>query len=768
MPTKQRNQLTSRAAVTLRALAPSDGQAPAKTKRFSLVAYTGEPLEQCWSDAPIVVDLAGLDLTGAAIPILYDHMDFADCIVGQAEKVSISNGQVIVEGPFIEVNEAAKLIAKLAAAGYKFQASIGADIQAKEFVAAGATVNVNGRDYAGPVYVARKTVLREISFVVLGADRKTSALVARRKIRGGVMPSFDDFVAQMATLLGVDPSTLDETQTAGMQLAYQQYVGGEDEGDSDEDVDAATGDGADNDTEEETPAATTPPTPTPAAASSPPVQVKAKSPPVAVPINPANFIAAQRAEAARQTQINFLCAHNPTHWVRARKGGPLQEVSLAAHAIAKGWTTEQVKDVLDRQTKVNEMRAKQPQAGPFLVSRSHEKDCTLQALQGALLLRAGRPLDAKVYASSHPGAQAFPVWLRASVNDDARQRFMEAAHGYAQMSLVDVARESLRLAGKNIPVNRSSMIQAAFSGGTLSSIFTTNVNTILVATYLEGPDTTATWTREVDVNDFKLNERPRMTKGGGLKLLPPGGTADHITRSDVGESYKAKRYAAQWQIDEQNMIDDSFDALGDSPREMGLAAARLRPDLVYAHLMSNPTLAATTRALFNATDGNLKTGSALSAATIKTAIATMKLFRENSVNLNIEPTHLVAPPTVSWTARELLNSTMNVIAGTAGSITERGDSNVLKGLLQPVEEARLENGVIDPVTESLQAGSASTWYVVSTRIPTIEVAYLRGSGRSPTVRSWLLERGAYGVGWDVMLDIGVKAMDWRSMVKCTA
>lgn len=703
-----------------------------------------------------MVDLAGMDMTSASIPVLYDHMDYLDCIVGQVDSLRVEGGQLLAEGPFILSTEPSVRIADLAAKGYSFQASIGADIKEKELIAAGNTVAVNGREYAGPVYLAKKTVLREISFVVLGADSKTSAIVARRqhKLKGAAMPSFEEWLSQMSALFGVDSSTLDEAQKAGAQLAYQTYVGESESAEAsdteeEDDMEAA------DDEEEDKPASTEPPAAMPAAAAA----------------DQTKWIKAQRAEGARQEAIRAACPSTAEHWVRLTKGGDLVKVSLAAHAIAKGWTVDQVKEVLENQRKVAEVAAQGKQAGPWLVSRSHEKDCTLQALQGALLLRSGIQLDSKVFSKAHPGViRNVPAWLRAGINDDNRQQFMEFAHQYSDMSLVDLARESMRIAGKNAPHNRLDMIQAAFSGGTLTNIFTTNINTILVATYLEGPDTTEAWTRTVDVNDFKTNERPRMTKGAGLKLLPAGGEADHVSRSDVGESYRIHRYSAQWQIDEQDVIDDTYNALGDSPVEFGLAANRVRPDLTYYHLMSNPTLAATARALFNATDGNYQsTGYALSAANLKTARKNMFLVQENSVNLNLEATHIIVPPSLGYTARELMNSTTIVLAGTAGSVTERGSANVLQGLLQIVEEARLENGVRDPKTETASTThSASTWFLASTRIPTIEVAYLRGTGRSPTVRSQLLTLGKYGIQYDVMLDIGVKAMDWRGLAQYRA
>ena len=74
--------------------------------------------------------------------------------------------------------------------GFVWQASIGAQITAQpEFVQAGMKKRVNGRMIEGPVYVARKSRLREISFVSLGADDNTSAVAASDKNEGNEMDS---------------------------------------------------------------------------------------------------------------------------------------------------------------------------------------------------------------------------------------------------------------------------------------------------------------------------------------------------------------------------------------------------------------------------------------------------------------------------------------------------------------------------------------------------------------------------------------------------
>ena len=62
--------------------------------------------------------------------------------------------------------------------GFPWQASLGASADKVVFIPEGKTAKANGREFKGPVYIARKSTLGEVSFVALGADDDTEARVA--------------------------------------------------------------------------------------------------------------------------------------------------------------------------------------------------------------------------------------------------------------------------------------------------------------------------------------------------------------------------------------------------------------------------------------------------------------------------------------------------------------------------------------------------------------------------------------------------------------
>jgi len=144
--------------------------------KFSMVAYTGGPMKITGFTHPVVVDLEGLSIDRQNIPIRLDHNPKQG--VGHTDRVVIENGQVMAEGLISRDTSWARDVIKSGKNGFPWQASIGAEIIQAEFIPNGNQIQVNGRTFDGPLYVIRKSILKEISFVDNGADTNTSAQVA--------------------------------------------------------------------------------------------------------------------------------------------------------------------------------------------------------------------------------------------------------------------------------------------------------------------------------------------------------------------------------------------------------------------------------------------------------------------------------------------------------------------------------------------------------------------------------------------------------------
>jgi hypothetical protein len=161
----------------LDAAAASDGQ-PVKLRRFEMIAYSGGPMQLAGWRFPVVVDLTGLQAS-AKPKVFLEHDRSAR--VGHIDNVQIKERTLGVTGVVSASGKAAQEVLADAANGFPWQASIGARAIEVEWVPEGTSAQANGQTFKGPVNIARKSLLGEVSFVALGADDSTSAQIAAHK-----------------------------------------------------------------------------------------------------------------------------------------------------------------------------------------------------------------------------------------------------------------------------------------------------------------------------------------------------------------------------------------------------------------------------------------------------------------------------------------------------------------------------------------------------------------------------------------------------------
>jgi hypothetical protein len=175
LDTPQRLELAGECEIEAEASSVS-GEGKPPLPRFKMVAYTGGPMRIAGWRYPVIVDLAGLAIPTQNRPIRFGHD--AGSGVGHSDAIRVEGGQIIATGVVSRDTSAAKEIVVSSKNGFPWQASIGASVEEFEFVKETQKAIVNGRTFDGPVNVVRKATLGEISFVDLGADGNTSALVA--------------------------------------------------------------------------------------------------------------------------------------------------------------------------------------------------------------------------------------------------------------------------------------------------------------------------------------------------------------------------------------------------------------------------------------------------------------------------------------------------------------------------------------------------------------------------------------------------------------
>ena len=188
------------------------GDGKPKLKTFSGIAYTGGPMSVGYG-APVVIDLTGLTTGAAEIAALKDHDPTQ--IVGHM-KPEIGARQIKVSGVVSGVGDAANEVTALSANAFPWQMSVGVAPSKLEFVERGSSEFVNGRKVTGPAYVVRAGELREVSFVAIGADSRTSGRVAAQ-FNGGHAMTFEQWLEAG----GWDASKLTDGQRKNLEAAFK-------------------------------------------------------------------------------------------------------------------------------------------------------------------------------------------------------------------------------------------------------------------------------------------------------------------------------------------------------------------------------------------------------------------------------------------------------------------------------------------------------------------------------------------------------------------
>lgn len=136
--------------------------------RFSGVAYSGGAIPSYGAHGDVAIDLASLRVPAVALFALVDHDP-----VRRAGKLTarITGNQLLVAGEFFATTEAGREVAALFSEGAPWQMSVG--IQVAVEGRDRRSVTVNGRTLTVDT-VFRNAVLREVSFVPVGADPETS------------------------------------------------------------------------------------------------------------------------------------------------------------------------------------------------------------------------------------------------------------------------------------------------------------------------------------------------------------------------------------------------------------------------------------------------------------------------------------------------------------------------------------------------------------------------------------------------------------------
>lgn len=141
------------------------------TRQFSGVAHSGKPFEYCGTR--YVVDLTDIRPLDSSIGVLIEHNAHQRAGVG---RLSVQNHQLLISGSLLD-NEFGRAIAQDSDGDFPFEMSAHIQSGSVEEITGDNTIEVNGQILRAPIKVLRHCLVREVSFVAVGVDQHTHAVV---------------------------------------------------------------------------------------------------------------------------------------------------------------------------------------------------------------------------------------------------------------------------------------------------------------------------------------------------------------------------------------------------------------------------------------------------------------------------------------------------------------------------------------------------------------------------------------------------------------
>lgn len=692
----------------------SDSAAPV----FDVLAYNGGALNLPAMPLPVVFDLSEIEVASAGVPALYQHNH--EKIVGNISEVVIdrTNHQIRAKAIANAVGETANMVRANARQGYEWQVSVGLHSNNLVEIQAGASVRVNGREFTGPLFVARANVLREISFVSVGADTGTFAKLLAASLKGAAM-TYEEWLKS----LGIDAAQWGEAETAAARRIFDAMQTAQ----------------------------------TQAQASAVPDEEKAAQ----VQAAARTAVAALRAHAAVVKARLQACAATGTGSttgaadtvaeMRRTQAAEYERISgIQSAARAFGVSDVQVNgrslvaSLIESNTSVPEarrefelhqLRANRP-AGLFA---------------GAANSGAGNAGSAAVLEAAIAQAGRMPTrMLEAQFNAQT----LQAAHTQyrGRISLHQILLEAARANGYHgltVKGNVRAVLVAAFSNISLPGIFSNTANKWLMMGFSAVEDSWRKIAATRAISDFKETTGYRGVGSFRMQPLASDGRIRHGTTGETAYGNKVDTRAIMYSISRQDIINDDLGALTDIPKGIGRGAIIALLRAFWAEFMDNA-------AFFVGGNNNLSTG-ALAIAGMNAALTRFRKQTDDAGDFVMAtPRYLAVPTELEETAMQLYGSKQR-----GGGFTGDSDENPHVGKYEPVVSAYLSD-------TGFTGNSTTAYYLLAdpNDVPVIEIAFLDGI-ETPTVETADAEFNTLGIEMRGYFDFGVRKQEFRGGVKST-
>lgn len=679
------------------AAAPLEGKEPGP-RSFRARAYTGGPVRLPSLDLPVVFDLSALEVS-PQVPALRNHNP--NMLVGHLTDHTNDGRELWAAGLLSAGNQHSREIAAASDNGFPWSVSVGIEPRSLLKLHAGQSIEINGRQFEGPLYVATGR-LREISFVPAGADPGAFGRLAAEA--GNSLFSCEVTEMNFAAWLKANgfeaEDKLSDSQRKALELAWKSSL-----------------------KPSEPPA--NPPADPPA---NPPInRTPPANPPADPPADPLVQLRRERAdEIQRMTRIAEICAQYESPSIEVGEGDQRRRVNLEAHAVAEGWDANQ--------TELYALRVSRPQV-PAIHTRGGEAP-------GANVLEAAACMSLNL----------------AKIEEHFDEQTLEAAHTQfrGRIGMQEMLLEAAWQNGYQARVFRSGdlrgLLTAAFSTTSLPGILSNVANKFLLSGFMAIEQTWRAISSRKNVSDFKTMTSYRLTGDLKYEQLGPHGEIQHGKLGEQEFTNRAKTYARMLSIGREDIVNDDMDAMSAVPTRLGRGSALQINDVFWRAFLDHA-------AFFSVENKNLKTGSGSVLGIDALTVAEQAFFDQTDPDgnpLGIAPAILLVPNALNVTASTLMNST-EVRDNTAN--TKTPTANPHAGKFSVERSSYLNTAAIEGGSAKAWYLLASP-----EELPVIEVCFLDGQ-EMPTVETAEADFNQLGIQMRGFHDFGVAKQEHRAGVK---
>jgi len=319
----------------------------------------------------------------------------------------------------------------------------------------------------------------------------------------------------------------------------------------------------------------------------------------------------------------------------------------------------------------------------------------------------------------------------------------EAARPYAELTLLEIAKDCLRARGLSTTGNPAQVMERSLvSMSDLPALMSDAINRTLRQAYTAAPSGLKRIARQTTARDFRTMHRIQLSAAATLLPVDESGEFHSSPLTDQEETYRLGTYGRIVGLTRQAFVNDDLGALNDLTRRMGVAAANFEAQFLVDVLQANAAMT-DTYPVFHAAHGNLAaTGTVISQQSLSDARAAMR--RQTGLvgeAIEVTPKFLVVPTNLETLAERQLTQIQAVQIENVNTFS----------FLSLVVEPRLTSQI--------------AWYLVAdtAAIEGMEYAYLEGEAGPQTFAEVGFARD--GMSFKIREDFGAAIVEYRGLYK---